>query len=137
MGCSYNLTGSNDYESSISPNIKDGQQQFTTTCLSTKGRGKATSETCLNEYQMAKSVEEYHDRLSQRQRLFAENVGWYVQGNWVTDVDYSQNVIRIKPEGYLPVLGTHPQSLLEVYMLDNNKMLPCLWILLLHLQPWK
>jgi hypothetical protein len=96
-----------------------------------------TPETCLNEYQMANSMEEYHDRLSQRQQLFAENVGWHVQGDWVTKVDYGHNVIRSKPEGYLPVLGTHPQSLLGVYMLDNNKMLPCLWILLLHFKPWK
>lgn len=99
---------------------------------------KVTPETCLNEYQMAKNEEEYRDRLSERKRLFAEGIGWYVQGRWVTDIDYSSNVIRTKPEGYLPVFGTYPQNLFQPYIvgIDRKKIIPSLWFLLLHLKPW-
>lgn len=97
---------------------------------------KVTPETCLNEYKMARNEEEYSDRLVERKQRFAELIGWYVQGRWVADFDYSNNVIRTKPEGYLPVFGTYPQNLFQPYVLDNSRIVPSLWILLLHLKSW-
>jgi hypothetical protein len=93
---------------------------------------KVTPETCLSEYEMLNSIEDSSDRLTERWRIFGENLGWYERGQWIMEIDYTQEIAN-KPEGYLPLLGQPP----KVRPIQANRcMMMWWWALLLRLQPW-
>jgi hypothetical protein len=94
---------------------------------------KVTPETCLSDYETLKCIKDYSDQLSERWRIFGENLGWYNQGQWIIAIDYSHNVVN-KPEGYLPLLGVAPQTWL---VQTNRSLVHWWWLLLLRLKPWK